>query len=137
MFPSMNENDDGSSAPGADLLLFEAPDGNDRAVEAHLSGRDHSVAVIDVASELLGDVQCESEARRRAADLPEIDVHGHRQLDPGRGLERAAREHADDRPALVPRIGGRRHVDGTNSAVAANGQREALAGGGPPDLTPR
>src|SRR5438034_463610 len=68
VFPSRNEEDVRSGTSGADRLLLEAPDGDDRAVEAHLSARDHLVAAVDVVAELLGDVQGEGEACRRAAD---------------------------------------------------------------------
>src|SRR5262245_14698121 len=100
VFPSRNEKDVRSGAPGADRLLLEAANGDHRAVEAHLSGRDHPVATIDVAPELLGYVQGEGEARRGAAYLAEVDVHGHGQRDLRRGLESAARQHADERAAL-------------------------------------
>src|SRR5690349_4475318 len=43
VFPSRNQEDVGSGAPRADRLLLEAPDRGDRAVEAHLTGRDHPV----------------------------------------------------------------------------------------------
>ena len=61
VFPSRNEKDVRSGAPGADRLLLEAADGEHRAVEAHLAARDHPVAVVDIVSELLGDVERECE----------------------------------------------------------------------------
>ena len=80
-YPQPDEEDVGLRLPDPDRLLLRAADRADGAVELE-PRRGDDVTAIDIAPELLEDVQREREARRWAADVAEVDVDVNRQLDP-------------------------------------------------------
>jgi hypothetical protein len=74
VIPSRHQEDVGAGAPRTDHLLLDAADRSDRPVELDLARRSDLEAAVDVAAELLRDVEREREPGRWAADTAEIDV---------------------------------------------------------------
>src|SRR5688572_32501611 len=81
VIPSRDEEDVGARAPRADHLLLDASDRGDAAVELELPRDGDAEAAVDVAPQLLDDVEGEREARGGAADAAEIDLDADRELD--------------------------------------------------------
>ena len=74
VLPSRDEEDVRAGAPGADHLLLHAADREHVAVELDLARRRHLEPAVDVAAQLLDDVEREREPRRGPADAGQVDL---------------------------------------------------------------
>ena len=96
------------------------------AVELELARRRDLVAAVDVASELLHDLEREGEPGRGADDGAGADLHGERQLD----VRALVDDHPDHRMAVfVPRA----KLDRPEPARVADAEPDAVAGLAPAD----
>ena len=99
-------------------FCFTPPIGSTLAVELDLARRRHVQTAVDVAAQLLDDVEREREPRRGPADAGQVDLRRRRQLDVGELLDL----DPDDRPpfsvglAIVPTL------DHLRGAVAPDAQ---------------
>src|ERR671923_261595 len=94
----------------------------------NLSRRGHPQAVIDVAAELLEEVEREGEPRGRAADLTEVEPH----LEGQRDL-RLLQLDAEERKAGVGRVPDRADEEVSLRSVAPYTQRQGFAGAALPE----
>src|SRR5438132_1264039 len=97
-----------------DRLLLDGPDFAHAAVRGDRPGRRDLVAVVDVASAFLENLQRERKPGRRSADVPEIEPDAERHLEIDRGLWL----EADDWMSGGEGVGGGLDVDVVDDALA-------------------
>ena len=104
------------SPTGADRLLLDAADPGHPAVELnHARGCD-LVAVVDVASPLLEQLEREGQTSRRTADAAEVEADRKRKVD----AEGLCRQEADQGALRLRRVARRSNRDLERARASAN-----------------
>ena len=123
--PSGDEEDVRAGTARPDHLLLDAADRDHIAVQLDRSGGRDLEPAIDVAAQLLDDVERECEPRRRAADAAEVDLDVDRQPDV-RGLLDL---DSDDRPARLVGARDRADLDRLRGVAAPDARSLTLSPG--------